>query len=39
MNTAVMEKTFDQPIDLPITHVEIKIKIMKPFWSKGGTNE
>jgi hypothetical protein len=39
MKTAVMEKTIDQPIDLPITHVEKKIKIIIPFWIKGGTNE
>lgn len=38
MKTAVMEKTIEQPIDLSITDVE-KNKIIKPFWSKGGTNE
>lgn len=38
MKTVVMKKIVDQPIDLPIIHVE-KIKIIKPFWSKGGTNE
>ena len=38
MKTAVMEETFDQPIDEPITHIE-KNKIIKPFWNKGGANE
>lgn len=39
MKIAVMEKTIDQPIDLPITHVEKNFKIIRPFWIKGGTNE
>jgi hypothetical protein len=39
MKTAVMEKTIDQSLDLLITHVEKKIKIIRSFWSKGGTNE
>jgi hypothetical protein len=38
MKTAVMEKTIDRPIDLPITHVE-KNKIIRSFWIKGGANE
>ena len=37
MKAAVMEN-LDQTIDLSITHEE-KIEIIKPFWSKGGTNE
>ena len=39
MKTAVMEMTIDQSLDLLITHVEKKIKIIRPFWIKGGTNE
>jgi hypothetical protein len=35
MNTAVMEKTVDQPIDLSITHEEKKIKIVRPSWITG----
>jgi hypothetical protein len=38
MKTAVMEKTIDQPVDLPITYVK-KNKIIRSFWIKGGTNE
>jgi hypothetical protein len=38
MKTAVMVKTIDQSIDLPITHAE-KNKIIRSFWIKGGANE
>jgi len=38
MKTVVMGKIVDQPVDLPITHLE-KIKNYKTFWSKGGANE
>jgi len=39
MKTVVMEKILDQTIDLSITRIEKNLRLKKPFWSKGGTNE
>jgi hypothetical protein len=39
VKTAVIEKTYNQTIDLSITYVEKKLRLKNLIWSKGGANE